>query len=389
MRIAFVTHGYPRGEGDVAGVFVQRLAHALSTRGHELLVLAPADEGRAGEEEHHGVRIRRLRYAPARWETLAYRGTMAEAVRRPAGVVAAVGLIWALARGIRRAVAREGIEVVHAHWWVPGGIAAMRVRAVPYVVTLHGTDVALLDRAPLARAVARRVLARAAAVTAVSRFLARRAAQVTGIDGDRIIVQPMPVAVPGGQAALGGGGIVTVGRLSRQKRTHLVLLAVAKLAAQGQRFQLTVIGDGPERRRLEALSQSLGIADHTRFLGMVPPHRVPELLREADVVAMPAHGEGFGLAAAEALMLGVPVVAMQDGGSLAELVPQDGGGRVVAAESVDELASALAHLARDPAGRSDARAAGERLRAALEPDHVAGVFEELYRRVGFAKSRSM
>src|SRR5439155_263653 len=115
----------------------------------------------------------------------------------------------------------------------------------PYVVTLHGTDVALLERSAAARWVARRVLPSAALVTAVSTYLANRAASVAGLDARRIAVQPMPVDVRAfAGTSAGGGGVVTVGRLSKQKRVDLVVEAVALLkrrrfdpAAVAERFE--------------------------------------------------------------------------------------------------------------------------------------------------------
>src|SRR6266496_5731495 len=78
---------------DVAGAFIERLVLALTGRGHGVQVVAPADGGRGGRELRHRVPVTRVRYAPARWETLAYRGTMAEAARSPLGFVAAASLV--------------------------------------------------------------------------------------------------------------------------------------------------------------------------------------------------------------------------------------------------------------------------------------------------------
>src|SRR5947209_12112898 len=106
----------------------------------------------------------------------------------------------------------------------------------------------------------------------------------------------------GGGGGGGGGGIVTVGRLSAQKRIPWLLEAVAQLRATGRGLPLTIVGDGPERPALERRAAELGVADSVRFLGEVPPARIPDVLGDADVFAFPAIGEGLGLAAAEALM---------------------------------------------------------------------------------------
>ena len=379
MNLACVTHAYPRWDGDVAGAFVERLVLALVHRGHAVHVIAPADEGRGGKEVRHQVPVTRVRYAPARWETLAYRGRMVAAARTPWGLSAATSLVVRQARAIARICSDGHIDLVHAHWWAPGGISAWLARR-PYVVTLHGTDVALLERFAAARWVARRVLPGAALVTAVSTYLANRAASVAGLDARRIAVQPMPVDVRAfAGTSAGGGGVVTVGRLSKQKRVDLVVEAVALLKQRGRALPLTIVGDGPERPYLERRAAELGIAGETRFLGEVPPDRIPQAVGDADVFAFPAAGEGLGLAAAEALMLGVPVVAAADGGGVTDIVPEQGPGRRVSPGNAGELADAIDELARDAAARRLAAEAGAELRRRFDPAAVAERFEALYR----------
>jgi hypothetical protein len=85
VRVVFLTHNYPRWPGDLSGAFLATLAAGLVRRGVEVRVLAPSDEGQGGEEERDGVFVRRVRYASRRLETIAYRGTMADALRGPGG----------------------------------------------------------------------------------------------------------------------------------------------------------------------------------------------------------------------------------------------------------------------------------------------------------------
>ncbi|HEX5633935.1 MAG TPA: hypothetical protein VFX50_11940, partial [Gemmatimonadales bacterium] len=91
MRVVFLTHNFPRWPGDVAGNFLVPLAHGLQRRGVTLVVVAPADEGKVGEREYEGIPVRRVRYAAPQNETLAYRGTMLDAVRLQGGLRALAG----------------------------------------------------------------------------------------------------------------------------------------------------------------------------------------------------------------------------------------------------------------------------------------------------------
>jgi glycosyltransferase involved in cell wall biosynthesis len=295
--------------------------------------------------------------------------------------VAFAGLVVQLARATARVAREIQADLVHAHWWVPGGIAARIARPRthrPYVVTLHGTDVALLAGHPEGRWAARRVLRAAARVTAVSSHLADGAARYAGVTRERIRVTPMPIDTdrfsrPSG----GGGGIVTVGRLTRQKRIGLLVDAVALLAADGLVLPLTVVGEGPERPELERLVRGRGLTDRVHFTGSVDPEHVPDVLGNADVFAFPAVGEGLGLAAAEALLLGIPVVAALDGGGVVDLVPPDGAGRLVAPNAA-AFAAGIRALLDDPRSRSAAAMAGAALRTRFDPDTVARVFEGIY-----------
>jgi glycogen(starch) synthase len=375
VRVAFLTHNYPRWPGDLSGSFLGTLAAALVRRGIDVRVVAPSDEGQGGEEEVDGVRIRRVRYASPRGETLAYRGTMAAALRAPGGWRALAGLWRALRRAAREEVA-AGADLIHAHWWVPAGLAAPP--DVPLVLTAHGTDAAMLRTSRLARRLARPVFARARVVTAVSRELAGWVQNATGRHIGAAHVHPMPVDTATWPWTTGGGGTIVVSRLTAQKRISLAIETTAFLASCGHDLPLTVVGDGPEREALERQVERLGIAPFVRFAGAVAPNEVIEYLGRADVMLFPAQGEGFGLAAAEALMAGVPVVACWDGGGLLDVVPESGAGRLTL-PSAEALSDATLDLLQDPDRMALARLVGESWRARLSPEHVAELCEGWYR----------
>ncbi len=376
LRVVFLTHNFPRHPGDVSGTFLALLARALIARGVEVRVVAPADGGDVGAPELDGIPVRRVRYASAARETLAYRGTMAEVGRTPGGLLRAIRLSRAMRRAAREEL-QNGASLVHAHWWVPGGLAAPP--EAPLVVTLHGTDAALLDRFAVARWLARPLLRRAALVTTVSAPLARIVHQATGRVVDPTRQQPMPAETARfTRWSEGGGGLILVARLTRQKRVDLALRALARVTRAGEGLPLTIIGDGPERAPLEALSRTLGLGGSVRFEGAQPPAVVAERLAHADLAIFCARNEGYGLAAAEALMAGVPVVACLDGGGVLDIVPVRGGGR-----RVEPTAMALADGIRTLLGNLEARAAarvlGADLRIRLSPAHVAEVCEGWYR----------
>jgi glycosyltransferase involved in cell wall biosynthesis len=351
------------------------LTETLVARGHTVAVVAPADHGRGGRETVQGVEITRVRYARAAREDLAYVGDMAGRARSVSGAWAFLGLVRALSTGVRETARRIEADLIHAFWWVPGGWAASG-GSVPFVLSLMGTDVALMQPGP-ARLLARRVLRRAARVTALSTFLADETRRLVGLPSLAIERVPVPVDTTrfGGRRD-GGGGVVYLGRLSDQKRVHLLLDAIR---AAGVRAPVTIIGEGPARRDLEARTRALGL-DNVRFLGALPDDEVPPLVAAADVAAFPSRGEGLGLAAAEALLLGVPVVATTDGGGVLDLVQDGAGARVVPPDPL-AFGAALSQVLGNPDLRKGAVLAGDRLRTELAPDGVAQRFERVYEAV--------
>lgn len=370
MRVVFITHNYPRESGDLPGAFLHPLATALATRGHDVRVVAPADRGRGGREPLDGIPVRRVRYATAQRETLAYGGRMREAIRSPGGIFALRALVRALEEGARaEAAGALKTTVMHAHWWIPAGLATPR--GFPSVLTLHGTDARLLQQRAIARWFGGRAIRRASIVTTVSQDLSRVVAKATGRTDVLDRVQPMPVDSDLRPWSQGGGGAVVVARLTAQKRVSLAIRAIAELD-----LPLTIVGDGPERKALEHLATKLKLKGGYRFAGMLTGTEVARVLGTADVMLFPAIAEGLGLAAVESLIAGVPVVVCQDGGGVVSAVQAHGGG-LVTDPTPGALATGVRAL-RTAEFRAAARRAGELWRAELAPGRVAERFEGWY-----------
>jgi glycosyltransferase involved in cell wall biosynthesis len=377
---SMVTHAFPRWEGDVAGAFILRLAQALDGRGNAVRVIAPADRGDAGPDTVGGVAVRRVRYASPERETLAYRGTMHTAsARSPAAALAFAGLLRAFLVAVEEACAGGHADVVHAHWWVPGGVAAAlaRRRGRPLVITLHGTDVALARSVPGARYLFRAVARNAAGVNAVSSALARHAAAAAGLPLESIAIAPMPLLLQPTPPAPERHGALFVGRLAAQKRVGVLLDALGLLASRGLPMDLAVVGDGPERGALEARAAQPDLAGRVRFTGEVPPEDVRRHLSAARLLVLPSVDEGLGLVIAEALVSGVPVVGARSGG-IPDLVTAPYSGLLVPPDDVAALADAIAEVVTDDRYLSGAKRAGVALAERLAPATAAEQFEGLY-----------
>lgn len=384
-----VAHSFPRTDGDVAGAFIWRLGEALVGRGHSVTVVAPADRGEVGEPMLGTVRVRRVRYAAANRETLAYQGTMHQLAASPMGAVTFYQMLRALGKAVGEEVRAQSANVIHAHWWIPGALAVkMADRAGrPYVVTVHGTDVALARKLPGGMAFMRSVLAPAATVTAVSSFLAADVARALDVPANTIPLTPMPLALGrGADPDATRHGAIFVGRLTKQKGVQHLLAALAILKREGRPIDLTVVGDGPERAALKAQAIALGLP--VMFTGFVAPEQVAGYLRDKRVFILPSTDEGLGLVVAEALTQGVPVVATRSGG-IPDLLTDPDAGMLVPPNDAASLAHGIAEVIKEDRYRIGAWRAGKALADRLSPERVAEKFEGIYRTSRASRTSTM
>jgi glycosyltransferase involved in cell wall biosynthesis len=352
--VLFVTHNVPRYEGDAAGSFVLRLAVALQQQGVRVHIVAPGAAGLSDTGQLEGVTIDRVRYASDARMTLAYTGTMAEAVAGSwSGRMALLQLLAATRRHVRRCLddarrAGDPYDVVHVHWWFPSGLALLRMWRSgdpPRVLTMHGSDVRLAEKKPVVHPVLRAVLGETSVRTAVSSWLADMAHRLA--PDAQVHVAPMPVDVRHFGATVTEStdivrrGLLFVGRLNAQKGLADLLRAMASPLLKEQ--TLVVVGDGPERSMLEALAEDLGVAHRITWRGMLPQAALVALYRSARAVVMPSRGEGLGLVAVEAQLCATPVVAYADGG-LVDVVRPNHGGTLVPCGDVQALAEAIARV---------------------------------------------
>jgi glycosyltransferase involved in cell wall biosynthesis len=380
MKVLFLTHAFPRFDGDVAGGFLLRLASALGEQGVDVKVVAPASAGIADRAKLNGTGIDRFHYAPRKYETLAYVGNMAEQVRDSwSARFTLLGFLGAEFRSAVRARREMQPDVVHAHWWFPSGLVGTwlsKLSHTPLVTTLHGTDVRIARSVSMSRPAFRHVLQNSRATTAVSRWLAHEAQSL--VSAPAPVVAPMPVATdlfsPGGIRKR--DTLLFVGRLTKQKGLDLLLRALAKLPAS---ITLDVVGDGDEKKPLEALAGELGVTRRVRWHGSKPQGALVEFYRSATALVVPSADEGLGLVAVEAMLCDTPVVAFESGG-LPDVVQHDRTGLLVSERSPEALAAAISQLLSRP-DRGQALGAAGRMHAlaTFAPESVARRYIDIYR----------
>jgi glycosyltransferase involved in cell wall biosynthesis len=167
-----------------------------------------------------------------------------------------------------------------------------------------------------------------------------------------------------------GRHIVAMGRLEPVKGFDLLLRAFAACRDRHPDWTLTILGDGKERQRLEALAKELGITAHVRLPGTVADPT--PVLRRADLFVLSSRFEGFPNALLEAMALGVPVVATDCAGGI---VRHDVDGLLVPRDDPSALADAMAVLMDDEPRRLRLSERAADVITRFEVHHVMGIWE--------------
>jgi glycosyltransferase involved in cell wall biosynthesis len=405
-EVLFVTSSYPRWPGDATTPFVHHLAQDLRALGWDVHVLAPHAPGAAREETLDGVPVRRFRYLwPASLETVCYDGGALAKLRANRWLILRVPfLVLAQWLVVTRHLLRRRVALVHAHWLLPQGLTASLAAAMlgsRRLVTAHGSDVFAL-RGALSRYCKRLALRLADTVTVNS---TATAAAVAALAPDACRVERIPMGATGAavsasrdrSGALDGPVLVFVGRLVPDKGVADLLRAVRRLRERFPGAVAHVIGDGPERASLEREARELGIAGCVHFLGWLSQDEVQRQLRSADIFVGPSRPgedgtlEGQGLALAEAMLAGIPVVATAVGG-IPDAIRDEETGLLVPPGRPDAIAQAVCRLLDDRelagrlAGSARALAQAEFTRA-VSAERFSALYTRLLSAPGGAGSR--
>ncbi|MBS0433256.1 MAG: glycosyltransferase [Proteobacteria bacterium] len=369
---------YPRRRGDPEPGFVHELCRRLAGRFDVIALVPDAPDAEPGGTLD-GVEVVRYRYAPRRWQTLVNDGGIVANLRRARWKWLLVpGFIAGQYLAARRLVRRRKVDVVHAHWLLPQGWIARRLRrrhGIPYLVTSHGGDLFGL-RGGFATRIKREVAAACAGMTVVSSAMRGECARI-GLHPPTLEVLPMGVDlqqrfVPDPAQPRARDKLLFVGRLVPNKGLTHLLAALPAVLAQRPQVRLVVAGFGPEQAALQAQAARLGIADRVEFKGATPQEQLPALYRRASLFVAPfvrdpsGDQEGLPVALMEAIGCGCPVV-VGDVAGVHDLLGDAAADVIVRPDDHAAVASAILAALRDPEAAA-ARARGLRDAAAARVD---------------------
>ncbi len=330
LRVAVVAEYYPRPSDPAWGIWAHRQAAGVRARGADVAVLAlerPLPPFRAlAKLEVALLRDwgRRLLRPPADTMLDGVPVRYVRFVSPPRPLSYAAWGRWAarpLGRALDRLWSEAPLDLVHAHYAVPAGDAALRWiasrgRSLPLVVSVHGGDLSYVAaRSARGRATVARVLRTAAVVIANSEVTRRGIEELTGpLSGLRVIYPgaDLPPQAPERHA---DPTLVTVAHLEPHKNQRSVIRALAALAGRHPTLRYELIGKGPDGAELGDLARSLGVGDRVHFLGALPHEEALRELARCHVHVMPSIHDAFGVAHVEAMAAGLPAIGGEGTGA--------------------------------------------------------------------------
>ena len=180
MKICMLTSSYPKYEGDVTAPFIESIAANIAALGHDVHLLAPYHPDVRREPVEKGVHLHFFKYSPVRdWNIWGYAESLEADVRVKGVIYPLTPVVFASSMlELRRLTSEIKFDIMHAHWVIPNGpMAAIvaRLRGLPLIVSMHGSDVFVAAQSKPVSSVARWCFRRAQRRPAQARCRHRRA----------------------------------------------------------------------------------------------------------------------------------------------------------------------------------------------------------------------
>ncbi len=400
MKICVITSSFPRHRGDfTTGSFIFELFKRLGNAGLGIYVVAPHDFGLAECEVIDGVRVHRFVYMhPHHLQRLAYGNSVAENLKKSKFVALQV-LTYTISCMLRalRIIRLNGVDTIVACWTVPQGFIAVFLKAItkrPVVISAFPVELSLaISRYKLLLPLLKITFNKADLIVANS-YYTKNLITSLGISPQKIHVsypgvetsRYLNVQDSNAREELGLPNVpilLAVARLVKRKGIKYLVQAMPRILHTLPKATLVIVGDGPERRDLEAEVKRLKLNGSVAFYGKATEDNLIRLYRTSDVFILPAivdpdgNTEGLGVVLLEAMAMQKPVVASKVGG-IPEAVVHGQTGVLVEPGKPEELAQAITYLLRNEQTSAKMGEEGrQRVKRIFDWDIIASDFLEL------------
>lgn len=287
------------------------------------------------------------------------------------------------------------LDLLHVHYAIPHASAAYFARQIlkktnadiPYITTLHGTDITLVGKDQTYAPVVTHSINESDAITAVSDSLREETYRSFEIEKDIVVIPNFvdtekfrqsdkdhfkKMVAPHGERIL-----VHASNFRKVKRVDDVIRIFERVREKVP-SKLLMIGDGPERQNAEELARTLRVFKDIRFLGR--QDQMDEILSIADLFLLPSQNESFGLSALEAMACGVPVISTNTGG-LPEINVHDKTGYLSDVGDILNMSQHAIHILADDATLGSFKNAAALHARSFDKGRIVPIYEQLYESV--------
>jgi N-acetyl-alpha-D-glucosaminyl L-malate synthase BshA len=292
-------------------------------------------------------------------------------------------------------VKREKLDLLHVHYAIPHASAAYMAKMIlaqqgidiPFVTTLHGTDITLVGKDPSFEPVITFCLNASDAVTAVSNSLREdtyehfHTSREIHVIPNFIHTKRMAIEdIDDIRARYANPGEPVLCHISNFRKVKRVEDVIRVFARVNKRIpsKILMVGDGPERYKLEEMCSQLGLCSRVKFIGKVRDTQA--VLEISDLFILPSETESFGLAALEAMAVGVPVISSNTGG-IPEVNVHGETGFLSDVGDVDDMAKNALYILSDKKRLHEFKSRARKHSENFNLDKVVEQYEALYRQL--------
>ena len=287
------------------------------------------------------------------------------------------------------------IELLHVHYAIPHAYAGYMAKQmlkeegidIPMVTTLHGTDITLVGNHPFYKPAVTFSINKSDIVTSVSKSLKDETLKLFNITNDIEVIPNfielkkdiIEANIPCYRSAIARENERVVTHISNFRKVKRIpdIIKIFHKIQKEIPARLMMVGDGPEKERAERLCVELGIQDKVIFFGN--SNEIDKILSYSDLFLLPSETESFGLAALEAMALGVPVISSNSGG-LPEVNFNGISGYLSDVGDVDDMAANALKILKDDAVLSQFKAKALETAKQFDIQNILPLYEELYLR---------
>jgi len=299
-----------------------------------------------------------------------------------------------LASKMSQVALRENLDILHVHYAIPHATSAYlaqqivsKTKKLPFITTLHGTDITLVGNAPSYFDITRFSIEKSDVVTAVSEYLKDQTIRRFPVEKDIEVIPnfvdvnrfvPRDPEVRKCFAAEGEKVLMHISNFRPVKRIPDII-EVFEGVSRRMKSRLLMIGCGPEKERAMLMVEEKGLTDIVHFLGQ--QNDVSTLISCADLYLLISEHESFGLTALEAMSCGVPVIGTS-GSGMEEFLGDGAAGRLFEVGDIEAMVEGCIEILGDSELRREMGKRGrERVLKSYSEDRVIGQYENLYRRL--------